>query len=59
MSTVTSYVVEIDHPGKNGRSKVVFHVARGNPCTSTYTTIPLVFPADEDVMSRAVEMYFR
>ena len=59
MSTVTSYVVEIDHPGENGRPKVVFHVARGNPCTAAYTAIPLVFPADEDVMSRALEMYFR
>jgi len=59
MSTVTSYVVEIDHPGENGRPKVVFHVAKGNPCTSTYAAIPLVFPADEDVMSRALEMYFR
>ncbi len=59
MSTVTSYVVEIDHPGENGRPKVVFHVARGNPCTATYTAIPLVFPADEDVISRAMEMYFR
>ena len=59
MSTVTSYVVEIDHPGENGRPKVVFHVAKGNPCTSTYAAIPLIFPADEDVMSRALEMYFR
>jgi len=59
MSTVTSYVVEIDHPGENGRPKGVFHVAKGNPCTSTYTAIPLVFPADEDVMRRALEMYFR
>ena len=59
MSTVTSYVVEINHPSENGRPKVVFHVAKGNPCTSTYAAIPLVFPADEDVMNRALEMYFR
>lgn len=59
MSTVTSYVVEIDHQGENRRPKVVFHVAKGNPCTSTYTAIPLVFPADEDVMGRVLEMYFR
>lgn len=59
MSGMASYAVEIDHPSENGRPEVVFHVAKGNPCISIYTAIPLVFPVDEDVMSQALGMYFR
>ncbi len=57
--TVMSYVVEVDHPTETTRPKVVFHVATGNPCSSEYKSIPLVFPADEDIMRKATEMYFK
>jgi hypothetical protein len=58
-STVTSYVVEIDHQRESSRPRVVFHVARGNPCSSSYTAIPLIFPADDEIMKRARAMYFK
>ncbi len=56
-STVMSYVVEIDHVQETGRPKVVFHVAKGNPCESNYVSIPLIFPADEEITRRAEQMY--
>ncbi len=57
-STAASYVIEIDFNTETGRPQVVFHVAKGLPCQSTYTAIPLVFPADDDIMRRARALYF-
>jgi len=56
--TAMSYVTEVDFDTESGKPRVLFHVAKGNPCESEYKTIPLVFPADEDIMKRATEMYF-
>ncbi|RDE17688.1 MAG: hypothetical protein C4K49_01575 [Candidatus Thorarchaeota archaeon] len=58
-STVASYVVEIDHQRESTRPRAVFHVAKGNPCSSSYTAIPLIFPADDEIMKRARTMYFK
>ncbi len=57
--TVMSYVVEIDHVSETGRPKVVFHAAKGLPCESTYQAIPLVFPADDEIVKRAFDIYPR
>ncbi|MHA1576569.1 MAG: carcinine hydrolase/isopenicillin-N N-acyltransferase family protein [Candidatus Thorarchaeota archaeon] len=59
LSTAMSYVVEIDHPTETTRPKIVFHVAQGNPCTSEYRAVPIVFPADEGIVKRATEIYFK
>jgi len=56
-ATVMSYVIEIDQNLGSGRPKVVFHFAKGNPCKATYATMPIVFPADDDTMKRATEIY--
>ena len=56
--TSMSYVTEVDFDTDSGKPRVLFHVANGNPCENDYKTIPLVFPADEDIMKRANEMYF-
>ncbi|MGY5853229.1 MAG: carcinine hydrolase/isopenicillin-N N-acyltransferase family protein [Candidatus Thorarchaeota archaeon] len=58
-TTATSYVIEIDHQRDTDRPRVVFNVAKGAPCTTPFTSIPLVFPADEEIMRRAQEMYFK
>ncbi|MCF2136744.1 MAG: C45 family peptidase [Candidatus Thorarchaeota archaeon] len=55
--TVMSYVVEIDHVSETGKPKMVFHVAKGSPCETIYTSIPLIFPADEEISKRAFDMY--
>ncbi len=56
-STVMSYLVEIDHEQNSGRPKIIFHAAKSNPCESPYTSIPLVFPADEEIMKRAMQIF--
>ena len=58
LATAMSYVVEVEHHTESGKPRVLFHVANGNPCTSEYRSIPLIFPADEDIMLRATQMYF-
>ncbi len=57
LSTIMSYVVEVDHNTDSGKPKIVFHVAKGNPCQSEYTAIPIVFPADGEIMTRALQLY--
>ncbi|MFW9848479.1 MAG: carcinine hydrolase/isopenicillin-N N-acyltransferase family protein [Candidatus Thorarchaeota archaeon] len=56
--TAMSYVIEIEYKTETGKPKVIFHVANGNPCSSEYRAIPLVFPADEEIMQRANQIYF-
>lgn len=55
--TTMSYVVEIDNSHESGRPKIVFHVARGNPCQSSFAAVPIIFPADDEVMKRAMQFY--
>ncbi len=55
--TTMSYVIEVDYSPESGRPKIVFNVARGNPCETEYTAIPLIFPADDEIMNRAKQMY--
>jgi hypothetical protein len=57
-ATEMSYVFEVDHNTETGRPKTILHVAKGYPCQATYTAIPLVFPADEDIIRRATQLYF-
>ena len=59
LGTAASYVIEVVHDQESGRPRVVFHVCRGNPCENEYTAIPLIFPADEEIMKRAREMFFK
>ncbi len=59
MGTSASYVIEVVHDKESGRPRIVFHVCRGCPCENNYTAIPLIFPADEEIMKRAREMFFR
>lgn len=59
LATVTSHVVEVDFSAKSGRPKILFHVAQGAPCTTNYTSVPLLFPADEEIIKRAHKMYFK
>jgi hypothetical protein len=58
LTTAMSYVIEVDHNTESGKPRIVFHVANGNPCSSQYRAIPLVFPADEEIMKRATQIYF-
>lgn len=55
--TTMSYVIEVDYNSESGRPKIVFHVTRGNPCQSEYTAIPIIFPADDEIMNRAKQLY--
>ncbi len=56
--TAMSYVIEVDHAQDSTRPKVVVHVAKGNPCqVPSYTSIPLLFPADEEIVKRAAQIY--
>ncbi|NWF96324.1 MAG: hypothetical protein HXY34_09285 [Candidatus Thorarchaeota archaeon] len=55
--TAMSYVIEVDHKQDTAKPKVLFHVARGTPCRSSYSAIPLIFPADEDIIRKATDMY--
>ena len=59
LETMMSYVVEIGHSQDVTRPRVIFHVSRGFPCQTPHTSIPLLFPADEDVMLRVQSMYFK
>lgn len=56
-STVMSYIMEVDHSHESGRPRIIFHYAKGNPCQTTYNTIPIVFPADEETIKRANQIY--
>jgi len=56
-ATTMSYVIEIDYDTKSGRLRIVFHVAKGNPCQSSFTAIPIIFPADDEIMKRATQFY--
>lgn len=56
-ATFMSYLIEIDHSTDSGKPRIVFHVAKGNPCQSEFTAIPILFPADEDIMNRAIQLY--
>lgn len=56
-STVMGYVIEVDFNTDTGRPKTVMHVAKGNPCHATFTAIPLIFPADDDIVKRAISIY--
>ncbi|MBD3157239.1 MAG: hypothetical protein GF309_00495 [Candidatus Lokiarchaeota archaeon] len=56
--TRRSYVIEVNHGKDAKRPSVLFHVAKGRPCENEFMAIPLVFPADEQVMERARSMYF-
>ncbi|MDF1538537.1 MAG: carcinine hydrolase/isopenicillin-N N-acyltransferase family protein [Candidatus Thorarchaeota archaeon] len=58
LATAMSYVIEVEHNKESGKPRVVLHVANGNPCSSEYRSIPLVFPADEEIMQRATHIYF-
>ena len=55
--TVMSYCIEIDNSPESGKPKILFHVSSGNPCQSEYTTIPIIFPADDEIMNRATQLY--
>ena len=55
--TTMSYVVEVDYSIDPTRPRIVFHVAKGNPCQSAFASIPIVFPADDEIMKRAVQFY--
>ncbi|MBD3406541.1 MAG: hypothetical protein GF411_10545 [Candidatus Lokiarchaeota archaeon] len=57
--TIMSYVIELDYDTDAGKPKVVFHSATGTPCTAEYRAIPLIFPADEEIIKKAKEMYFK
>ncbi|MGQ4912288.1 MAG: carcinine hydrolase/isopenicillin-N N-acyltransferase family protein [Candidatus Thorarchaeota archaeon] len=57
-ATEVSYVIEVDHESDTGRPRMMIHVARGYPCQATYTSIPLIFPADEEIIKRANQLYF-
>lgn len=56
-ATTMSYLVEVDHNTESGKPKIVFHVAKGNPCQSEFTAIPIIFPADEEIMNRVSQLY--
>lgn len=55
--TTMSYVIEVDYNAESGRPKIIFHVANGNPCESEYTSLPIIFPADDEIMNRARHLY--
>jgi hypothetical protein len=52
-----SYAIEVDYDTETGKPKIVFHVARGNPCQSDFNAIPIIFPADDEIMNRATQLY--
>jgi hypothetical protein len=56
-NTVMSYLIEVDHNTESGKPRITFHVAKGNPCQSDFISIPISFPADEDIMQRASQLY--
>ncbi|MHA1907030.1 MAG: carcinine hydrolase/isopenicillin-N N-acyltransferase family protein [Candidatus Thorarchaeota archaeon] len=58
LATAMSYVIEVEHNVESGKPRIIFHVANGYPCNSEYRAIPLVFPADEEIMKRATQIYF-
>ncbi len=59
LTTAMSYIVEVTFDPESGKPRIVFNVANGNPCSSEYRAIPLVFPADEEIMKRASQMYLQ
>ncbi len=56
-ATVMSYVVEVDHQQDATKPKILFHVAAGSPCKAQFKAVPLIFPADEEIMKRATTIY--
>jgi hypothetical protein len=56
-STIMSYMIEIDNNTNTGHPKTVFHFTKGKPCETTYTSIPIVFPADDETVKRATQIY--
>ncbi|UCE09379.1 MAG: hypothetical protein JSW61_10430 [Candidatus Thorarchaeota archaeon] len=59
LSTVASYVIEMDHPNESGKPRILFHLAKGNPCSTAYSTVPIPFPADADTIERAKSILFK
>jgi hypothetical protein len=55
--TVMSYLIEVDHNTESCKPKIVFHVTKGTPCKGEFISIPIIFPADEEIMNRAVGLY--
>ncbi|MCJ7817603.1 MAG: C45 family peptidase [Candidatus Thorarchaeota archaeon] len=55
--TTMSYVIEVDYNTESGKPKIIFHVANGSSCESGYTAIPIIFPADDEIMNRAKQLY--
>lgn len=55
--TVASYVVEVDRSGGSSKPRIQFHVAKGKPCETSYLSIPIVFPADDEVIEKAFQFY--
>jgi hypothetical protein len=56
-STVMGYVIEIDNQPDTSKRRIIFHMAQSCPCKSQFKSIPLIFPADEDIMRRAISIY--
>jgi hypothetical protein len=58
-NTEKSYVVEIDNSAGPDQPAITFHVAGGNPCTTPYNAVPVVFPVNDEAVKRAHEIYFK
>ena len=58
-NTEKSYVVEVDNSSGHDQPKITFHVAAGNPCSTPYNAVPIAFPASDEVIKRAFEIYFK
>jgi hypothetical protein len=56
-STIMSYLIEINNDAGTERPEIIFHFAKGNPCKTTYSTLPIVFPADNDVVKKFTGVY--
>lgn len=57
ISTVMSYMIEIDYHSNTERPAIMFHVAKGNPCEASFATIPIAFPANEYAVNNARQMF--
>ena len=58
-NTEKSYVIEIDYSAGPNQPKITVHVAGGNPCTSQYNAVPIVFPTNDEAIKQAHELYFK
>jgi hypothetical protein len=54
-STVMSYLIEIDNSLGSDNPKIMFHFARGKPCENAYTSVPILFPADEETTAKITQ----